>query len=86
MEEIFQFVGIVRRIWLRRNEVVHEGSFLHPNTLVHKAKTTLEEFLAVSPYVTAQLNLTTIHGVQRWCAPNSRWVKVNWDASLAREA
>jgi hypothetical protein len=85
MEEIFQFVGIVRRIWLRRNEVVHEGSFLHPNTLVHRAKMALEDFLVVSPYVTAKSNLTTTHGVQCWCALDSGWVKVNWDASLARE-
>jgi hypothetical protein len=64
---------------------VHEGSFLHPNTLVHRAKMALEDFLVVSPYVTAKSNLTMTHGVQCWCALDSGWVKVNSDASLARE-
>ena len=30
------FVGAAQRIWLRRNEVVHRGVFVHPNTLVQK--------------------------------------------------
>ena len=25
------------------------------------------------------------HGVQRWHAPNSGWIKVNWDASLEKD-
>jgi hypothetical protein len=33
-EEIKQFVGIARRLWMRRNEVVHGGRMTHPNGLV----------------------------------------------------
>ena len=30
-DEVAQFVSISRRIWLRQNGLVYEGSFLHPN-------------------------------------------------------
>jgi hypothetical protein len=33
-EEIQLFVGIARKIWLRRNDVVHGNSFAHPTALV----------------------------------------------------
>jgi hypothetical protein len=33
-EEIKQFVGIARRLWMQRNEVVHGGRMTHPNDLV----------------------------------------------------
>lgn len=34
IDEFQLFVGIARRIWLRRNVVIHEGTFLHPNDVV----------------------------------------------------
>jgi hypothetical protein len=37
-EEIRLFVGIARRLWLRRNDVVYGGSLLHPSLLVQKKK------------------------------------------------
>jgi hypothetical protein len=43
-EEIKQFVGIARRLWLRRNEVVHGGRMIHPNDLVSQTKTAMVEF------------------------------------------
>lgn len=44
MEEIIQFVGIARRIWLRHNEVVHGGAFLHPSILVQRTYKAIEDF------------------------------------------
>jgi hypothetical protein len=49
-EEILMFVCIARRIWLRRNEVVHEGIFLHPNTIVCRSQCALDDFGMVSSY------------------------------------
>jgi hypothetical protein len=33
-EELSLFVGFARRIWVRLNEFVHNGKFLHPNKLL----------------------------------------------------
>jgi hypothetical protein len=38
------FVGIARRLWLRRNEVIHGGVFSHPNTVFKQAEEGLEAF------------------------------------------
>jgi hypothetical protein len=43
-EEINLFVGLARKIWFRKNEVVHEGSFTHPNVLAQQAKEVVAEF------------------------------------------
>ena len=34
IEEVELFSVIARRIWLRRNQLVHESSFLHPTQLL----------------------------------------------------
>ncbi|XP_059446670.1 uncharacterized protein LOC132178237 [Corylus avellana] len=36
-QEFALFAGIARRLWLRRNALIHEGDFLHPNILVQQA-------------------------------------------------
>jgi hypothetical protein len=43
-EELRLFVGIAKRIWFRRNEVVHGGPFTHPNVLVQQARQPLIDF------------------------------------------
>lgn len=35
---------IVRRIWLRRNAVIYENSFIHPTVLICQARKQLQEF------------------------------------------
>lgn len=46
-EELQQFVGIARRIWLRRNEVVHGGGFTHPSVILQQSLRAIAEFNAV---------------------------------------
>jgi hypothetical protein len=43
-EETIQFVGLVHRIWLKRNEVLHGGIFTHPRELVLQALRVVEEY------------------------------------------
>ncbi|XP_059429074.1 uncharacterized protein LOC132162872 [Corylus avellana] len=43
-EDIVQFVGLVRRIWLRRNDVLHGGVFSHPRELVQRNLHAIEEY------------------------------------------
>ena len=81
------FVCIARRIWLRRNDVMHGGGgvFVHPNTIVHRSQSALDEFSMVSFDQYMKQSMLTTHGVKQWCAPESGWVKVNWDASIDHE-
>jgi hypothetical protein len=44
-EELCRFIGIARRIWFRRNEVVHDGPFMHPKILLQQAGEAWEYFL-----------------------------------------
>jgi hypothetical protein len=46
-EETVQVVGLVRRIWLRRNEALHGGVFTHPRELVQQTLRAVEEYKQV---------------------------------------
>jgi hypothetical protein len=43
--EISSFVGIARRIWFRRNEVIHGGCFLHPTVLLQQVTESMKDFV-----------------------------------------
>jgi hypothetical protein len=43
-EELHLFVGIARRIWFPRNEIVHRGPFTHPTVLVQQAMDAIFDF------------------------------------------
>jgi hypothetical protein len=47
-DELRLFVSIARRIWFRRNEVVHGGPFTHPTVLVHQAMEAVSDFSAAN--------------------------------------
>ncbi|XP_059442009.1 uncharacterized protein LOC132174357 [Corylus avellana] len=85
-EEIQQSVGIARRLWLRRNEVVHCGTLTHPNLLVQRTITAVEDFATANGVGDTQNSSSNalVQEVQ-WRAPCSGWIKANWDASLAKE-
>lgn len=80
--EFSQFVGIARRIWLRHNEVIHGGTFLHPNTIVQQATQAVEIYqtlrVGTLRYEAPIGTPTTL----LWKAPPLGWYKVNWDAGV----
>ena len=41
IKEFIHFVGTARRIWLRRNEVVHGGRFWHPGEIIQQVQTSI---------------------------------------------
>jgi hypothetical protein len=47
-EQVKLFAIIARRIWHRRNEVVHGGNLMQPTKVVREAVTTLEDFQQVN--------------------------------------
>lgn len=73
---------IAKRIWLRRNAVIHEGTFLYPNDIVQQSSRVLQEFHQ------AQVGAPTdfFHVVNtspiKWMAPPQGWYKANWNASI----
>jgi hypothetical protein len=85
-EEIQLFVGIARKIWLRRNDVVHGNSFTHPTILVLCARKNLADFLQATKHGTGNLFEKREVGPRSWAAPGAGRLKVNWDASLNRIA
>jgi hypothetical protein len=43
-EDMVQFAGLARRIWLKRNEVVFGGTLLSPITLFWRTQQAINEF------------------------------------------
>jgi ribonuclease HI len=77
------FAGIVRRLWSRRNEYVHEGKFIHPNSIVQQAMTSLTEFKEATAH-----DLPPSHdneATDRWSIPVQGCMKVNWDTSICSQ-
>jgi hypothetical protein len=43
-EEMQHFAGVARRLWLRRNDFIHEGELLHPRILMQQMEKAVSEF------------------------------------------
>jgi hypothetical protein len=76
------FVGIARKIWFRRNTVVHGGEFLHLNSIAREAIISIEEYKKanLSKTVPSTENISGVH--LKWKAPAESFYKVNWDAAI----
>jgi ribonuclease HI len=85
LEDIDQFAGIARRIWLRRNRVVHEGTFSHPNSLVQQARQASEDFQLAQCTRESQQPSPGDPRLQRWNAPLGGWIKLNTNASVNKD-
>ena len=82
--DISMFVAIARRLWNRRNDMVFNGIVLHPTAIVQHSVAAIEEFAQVneSGAIATVLPQTL---VSNWCAPDTGWLKMNWDASLVKD-
>jgi diadenosine tetraphosphatase ApaH/serine/threonine PP2A family protein phosphatase len=79
-EEMGLFAGIARRVWLRRNEFVHEGKFTRPSTLVQQAMEAQTEYLEANSQ--PQPSYRDDVDVPRWTAPAKGFAKINWDTAI----
>lgn len=84
-DEIKLFVDLVRKIWFRRNEVLHGGSFAHPNLLVQQAMTAVADFFAAQTWEGVEKVDVMFGLLTRWIAPPLGWYKLNWDAALCAQ-
>ncbi|XP_059441827.1 uncharacterized protein LOC132174149 [Corylus avellana] len=80
--EMELFAVTTRRIWLRRNAVVHGDSFLHPNQLLREAQCALDEYHRVNEGNSAQRNHDLERAIVKWQPPPANMVKMNWDAAV----
>lgn len=76
-EEASLFVRISRKLWFRQNDLVFNGTFIHPNKLVKAAKHADEEFLSINETDQPAVQGTESRPTEWWTAP-----KTNWDAAL----
>jgi hypothetical protein len=84
-EEVDINAEIARRIWFRRNTVVHGGDFLHPNELIILASNFIRDYKgAIDSDKDALVNgvVPTVHGVSVWSPPPSGVFKANWNAVI----
>jgi hypothetical protein len=81
-EETVQFVGLVRHIWLRRNEVLHGDVCTHPCELVQQNLRVVEEYKQVQIAGKSYRAIERVPAGLKWEALVYGWVKANWDAAL----
>ena len=84
-DEFAQFVSITKGIWLRRNGVVHEGSFLHTNRLVQQAIQVVEQFQTILVERKANSILNGELQPSHWTAAPPGCLKANWDAGFDKQ-
>ncbi|XP_035551020.1 uncharacterized protein LOC118349632 [Juglans regia] len=76
---IQEFAVVARKIWWRRNKLIFEGSFAHPNAVVREARGILDLLIEEeSRQDHGQANTLE----EDWQAPPSNWVKLNWDSAV----
>jgi hypothetical protein len=80
--EVELFAVIARKIWLRRNQVVHGGSFSHPNQVLREAMSILEEFRLSNANCNMPQPSSPPTLVEKWRPPPMNFVKINWDAAV----
>jgi ribonuclease HI len=86
MDDFNLMAVIARRIWLRRNKLIFESSFSHPQIIYSEAVAQLEEYQRCNKkgdYLVQVENMQTIPSPHvEWCPPPLGIIKVNWDASI----
>lgn len=80
--ELEIFVVIARSIWMRRNDVVHGGSFTHPRQVFTNAVSALTDFQRVTMQSEEMGSTDQQISAVSWQPPNKIMVEVNWDAAI----
>ena len=82
LQELEIFAVMARKIWVRRNELVHEGSLMDPHRVFIMVVSGLEDFQRIN----AQVEEESVAKIQThevsWQPSSGNLVKVNWDAAL----
>ena len=76
-EEIAQFAGLARCLWLRHNEVVHGGVWSSPQSLVQAITLAFEDFQMAKEMREPSSAVGMGCNLGHWTAPPFGWMKVN---------
>jgi hypothetical protein len=84
-EEVELFAEIARRLWFRRNDVVHGGNFSHPNEVIGTATALMTEYR--SDLIPVHVEREPLNGsveplMVKWSSPPVGVVKANWDVAV----
>jgi ribonuclease HI len=82
MDEQIHFATLARRIWLRRNEVVHGGVLTHPHVVLQQTMKAIQEYALAQEKGNETAPPSGGPAANRWLAPEEGWCKGNWDAAL----
>jgi hypothetical protein len=83
--EVELFTVIARRIWHRRNAIVHGGEFIHPAQIVKESEIALENFQQANKAEGKPEGVTTNDRAEEWKPPQGNMIKINWDAALDKK-
>jgi hypothetical protein len=84
-EEVEVHAEIARRIWFRRNLVVHDGEFSHPNNVIRVSATFINDYRNSLQRMGDFDSLQTTREVPalvRWVPPPFSIYKINCDVAL----
>ena len=84
-KEFALFVGTATRIWLRRDEVIHGGPFLHPNVIIQQTLRAMEDRQALADNHKMEHSISATNIVVTWKDPPLDFLKANWDASVDKQ-
>ncbi|XP_041017886.1 uncharacterized protein LOC121260102 [Juglans microcarpa x Juglans regia] len=79
-EVMIEFAITAWMIWKRRNELVFNKTFMHPNSLIQQAKVFIEEQSQIQHATTTPS--TDPRRSSQWEAPPRGQLKLNWDVAL----
>jgi hypothetical protein len=68
-EETKLFVGLARKLWLRRNEILHGGRFCGPDAMIEQVKKAIEDFELASGDDSCTTRQQVSQGDEKWQAP-----------------
>jgi hypothetical protein len=75
---------VSHKIWLRRNKLIFESIFTHPQVVFNEAVASIEEYHRYNRCEDEQVNINGVPSSTRpsmsWKPPPLGFIKVNWDA------
>lgn len=82
IEEVELLVVVARKIWFRRNAVVHREDFIHPNHVFREAVDSLDEFREVNSKEDEGAEDKQEVVQLKWKNPPTGMIKANWDVAM----
>ncbi|XP_059436284.1 uncharacterized protein LOC132169234 [Corylus avellana] len=76
------FALTAKRIWARRNTVIHGGEFLHPCKIAQEAESMLSDYHMALGVTLEGEGRQVVRNVVKWKNPPVGYYKMNWDMAL----